>query len=266
MNNLVNMENEVERSHWRCCSCGSLMSCDIGGTDILQPPVDCLPRHCRNGCGVCEAATCPMCNKRRCVFCVFINPQGKEISTVGGKNLIADRFESAGWSCCLCDKSHYPQPAAGHPDTHATVVTAGGNEWHIQHTCHHDGRSEPEPPCHTCVVLNRYNEPTLLFGDITLDEEPIPYPGPFLDHFLWCGQNVDWARRIIDEHNKAVAESSEPAFSTTAQANNLRLAEAENAVEETNKILEKENVPWVAMQKAAIEAAQRRGEHGHDTD
>ncbi|GAB1320895.1 hypothetical protein MFIFM68171_11105 [Madurella fahalii] len=264
-----NIHIRVKRSHWKCCSCGSLVSCEIGGFYLMSSTMDCYPNHCRDGCAVCERAICPTCNKRRCSLCVYVNPEGKEISTVGGKNLIHDRFKSAAWYCCICGKIHCPEPAPGHPDTHVTIPIADGNVWHIQHTCF-GGHSQPERPCDFCDVLNRYGELILQFGDMTRGEDPIPILGPLYEHALWCDLNLAWVRRTIDEHNTAAAENQELESSATARTSHylLRLVVAENLVAEPARIEKDEIAPWITLQKAAIEAARRRVEvfDDHESD
>lgn len=214
----------------------------------LRPSSGSLPDHCFWGCDACNAETCATCRSRRCLLCVFLNADGAEIQTVGGKNLLPDRFEPAGWRCCCCGGEHFLEPGGGHhaPDTHLCVQdpAVAGTARAIRHICRREGHSHH--PCFICRVVNRYGEPIGWVGD----GGPLLPNGPLASHVAWCEENIRFIHRaaalhsplVLDaslkwcwsEHDEAIA-SHYRIGSAIDQAKRRRMGEAENALAEAEQ-------------------------------
>ncbi|KXX82646.1 hypothetical protein MMYC01_201077 [Madurella mycetomatis] len=235
----------------------------------LRPSSGSLPDHCFWGCDACNAETCAICRSRRCLLCVFLNADGAEIQTVGGKNLLPDRFEPAGWRCC-CGGEHFLEPDGGHgPDTHLRVRDAAiiGSSYDIRHICQREEHNHH--PCFICRVVNRYGEPIGWVGD----GGPFLPNGPLSNHLSWCEENIQFIHRaaalhyplVLDanlkwcwsEYDEAIA-SHYRIGSAIDQAKRLRIVEAENDLAEVEKTV-KNIVAWATgLWNAVLTIKQRR--------
>ncbi|GAB1320894.1 hypothetical protein MFIFM68171_11104 [Madurella fahalii] len=235
----------------------------------LPPSSASLPDHCAGGCDACSAEICAICRSRRCLFCVFFNANGDAIHTVGGQNLLSDRFEPAGWRCC-CGSEHYLEPAAGrrNPDTHIRVEGPAADSAHdIRHTCRRRGHGHH--PCFICKVINRYGEPIGWVGDGSV----LPPNGPFSDHLTWCDENVEFVQRAAAHHSPLVLDSGRRGCwskydeaiasrcridSPIDKAKKSRLAEAKRDLAEAEKAAEN-IVAWATrLWNAAFVIKQRK--------
>lgn len=284
----------VKPEYWKCCHCAAIHPCS-GSRENRVPPlpkhVSHPPEHCASDCETSTTELCADCHGRRCPRCVFLNAAGDEVQTVGGKNLLADRFEPAGWRCC-CGSEYYLEPGGGDDDGHihdshflVDVILSGDDNdsddynsvdastHRLQHTCRRGGhRHRHHQPCVLCRVLNRHGEPIGWVGERSRLLLPLPDASPLARHLECCEEEVRSARRAAAANSPVSLESFlrwpwarlEDAVAAHRRLNaavraakNSRVARAEKELREAELALE--GVVSFATELWGAASALRRG-------